>query len=234
MRWWSPESFRTLSRKHRNRSTLESAILYATREDWARVQDEFTGLADKFASLKVQLLPEGPLPWLARNLAATDAVNLLQGEFARSTDYGERWRRWRTAALLAAALLVAHVAAAALEIHRANRETAALDTEIAQVFSQAMPTEAMQDPRRQMQSRLERIRRSGAGPEYFLRTLEALSGAIFGHAEHHHRYAQLSRANARFESDGTESRSALSAVSAGGQTRSDGRNTILDAGGRRH
>jgi general secretion pathway protein L len=156
---------------------LESAILYATREDWARVQDEFARLADKFASLKVQLLPEGPLPWLARNLAATDAVNLLQGEFARSTDYGERWRRWRTAVLLAAALLVVHVAAAALEIHRANRATAALDTEIAQVFSQAMPTEAMQDPRRQMQSRLERIRRSGPGPEYFLRTLEALSGA---------------------------------------------------------
>src|ERR1700690_3512410 len=38
--------------------TLESAILYATREDWTRVQDEFGRLADKFASLKVQLLPE--------------------------------------------------------------------------------------------------------------------------------------------------------------------------------
>jgi general secretion pathway protein L len=159
---------------------LESAILYATREDWTRVQDEFDRLADKFASLQVQLLPEGPLPWLARNLAATDAVNLLQGEFARSTDYGERWRRWRTAALLAASLLVVHVSAAALQIHRANRETAALDTEMAQVFSQTMPAEAMHDPRRQMQSRLERIRRSGPGPEYFLRALQALSSAISG------------------------------------------------------
>ncbi len=62
---------------------LESAILYATREDWTRVQDDFGRLADKFASLKIQLLPEGPLPWLARSLTATDAVNLLQGEFAR-------------------------------------------------------------------------------------------------------------------------------------------------------
>jgi type II secretion system protein L len=80
--------------------------------------------------------------------------------------------------LLAAALLVVHVAAAALLIHRANRETAALDGEIAQVFSQAMPAEAMHDPRRQMQSRLERVRHSGAGPEYFLRSLEALSSAV--------------------------------------------------------
>ncbi|MEA3133930.1 MAG: ral secretion pathway protein, partial [Gammaproteobacteria bacterium] len=53
---------------------LENAILYVTREDWANVQDEFEKLVDQFASLKIQLLPDGPLPWLARDLAATDAV----------------------------------------------------------------------------------------------------------------------------------------------------------------
>jgi general secretion pathway protein L len=157
---------------------LESAVLYVTREDWARVQGDFEALADKFASLKVQILTEGPLPWLARHLAAADAVNLLQGEFARTTDYGARWHRWRTAAFLAAGLLVAHVAAAALKIHQANRETKALDAEIAQIFAQTMPAETLQDPRRQMEARLERIRHSGPGPEYFLRTLEALSGAL--------------------------------------------------------
>jgi general secretion pathway protein L len=157
---------------------LESALLFVTRADWANVEGEFRQLAGQFASLKVQLLPEGPLPWLARDLGNTDAINLLQGEFARSADYGARWHTWRTAALLAAGLLVAHVAAAALQIHKANHETAALDAEIAKVFSQAMPADKMQDPRRQMQSRLDRIRRSGAGPEYFLRTLQALSSAI--------------------------------------------------------
>jgi general secretion pathway protein L len=157
---------------------LESAVLYVTREDWARVSGDFEALADKFTSLKVQILTEGPLPWLARHLAAADAVNLLQGEFARTTDYGARWHRWRTAAFLAAGLLVAHVAAAALKIHQANRETKALDAEIAQIFAQTMPAETLQDPRRQMEARLERIRHSGPGPEYFLRTLEALSGAL--------------------------------------------------------
>jgi general secretion pathway protein L len=157
---------------------LESAVLYVTREDWARVQGEFEALAGQFASLKVQILTEGPLPWLSRNLGAADAVNLLQGEFAVTTDYGARWHRWRTAAMLAAGLLVAHVAAAALKIHQANHETKALDGEIAQVFSQAMPSETLQNPRRQMESRLDRIRHSGPGPQYFLRTLEALSGAV--------------------------------------------------------
>jgi general secretion pathway protein L len=157
---------------------LENATLYVTREDWVEVQDEFETLADKFESLKIQLLVDGPLPWLARDLAATDAINLLQGEFAQSTDYSERWRRWRTAAALAAGLLVVHVTAEALQIRQANRQTAALDSQIAQMFSATMPAEPMHDPRRQMQSRLDRIRHSGVGPEHFLRTLQTLSGAI--------------------------------------------------------
>jgi type II secretion system protein L len=158
--------------------SLESVVLYATREDWVRVKLEFEQLADRFESLRVQLLTDGPLPWLAQGLGGSDAVNLLQGDFARSTDYGERWREWRMAAMLAVGLFAVHVGAQALQISRANHETASLDGEIAQVFSSAMPTETLRDPRRQMQSRLDRIRKSGAGPEYFLRTLQTLSGAM--------------------------------------------------------
>jgi general secretion pathway protein L len=157
---------------------LESAVLYVTRKDWTHVQPEFEALAGQFASLKIQILTEGPLPWLARHLAEAKPVNLLQGEFARTTDYGARWHRWRTAAMLAAGLLVAHVAAAALKIHQANHETRVLDAEIAEIFARTMPSATLEDPRRQMESRLEQIRRSGAGPQYFLRTLEALGDAV--------------------------------------------------------
>jgi general secretion pathway protein L len=156
----------------------ESAILYVTRDDWARVQEDFEALLEEFASLKVQLLSDGPLPWLARGTNTADAVNLLQGEFSRTTNYGERWHRWRLAAGLAAALLVVHVGAQALQIRQAKHQSAALDSEISQVFSSAMPGDASTDPRRQMQSRLDRIRKSGAGPQYFLRTLQTLSGAL--------------------------------------------------------
>ncbi len=156
----------------------ENALLYVTREDWARSKTEFEQLNDKFESLKVQLLPDGPLPWLSRTLETTDAINLLQGEFARTTNLGARWHRWRTAASLAAVLLAVHVAAQTVQIQRAKHETAALDAQIASVFSAAMPGDTLQDPRRQMQSRLDRIHRSGAGPEDFLRTLKVLSDAL--------------------------------------------------------
>ncbi len=156
----------------------KSAVLFVTREDWARAQEEFEQLAGKFDSLNVQLLPDGALPWLARGLQDTDAVNLMQGDFARVTDFGTRWRQWRTPALLAAGLLTVHVAAQALQIRQARQETAALDSRIATVFSSALPAEVIQDPRRQMQSRLDRIRKSGGGPEYFLHTLKILSAAM--------------------------------------------------------
>jgi general secretion pathway protein L len=156
----------------------ENAILYVTREDWMRTQDEFESLVQDFESLKVQLLADGPLPWLARGIGAADAVNLLQGEFSRTADYGARWRQWRVAAILAVALLVVHVAAQALQIRHAKQESALLDGEIAQVFTFAMPADAKTDPRRQMQSRLERIRKSGSGPQYFLHALQTLSGAL--------------------------------------------------------
>jgi type II secretion system protein L len=156
---------------------MESAILYATREDWAAVQDEIETLADRFASLKIQLLPDGPLPWLARSLEGTDAVNLLQGEFAPAST-GGGLSRWRTAGALAAGLLAVHVAADAVQLRQAKHESAALDAEIAQVFSASMPAVEMNDARRQMQTRLDRIRHSGPGPQHFLRTLQALSEAI--------------------------------------------------------
>jgi general secretion pathway protein L len=156
----------------------ESAILYLTRDDWARVQGEFEDLLEQFDSLKVQLLADGPLPWLARGMNAADAVNLLQGEFSRTADYGERWHRWRLAAVLAGALLLVHLAAQALQIRQAKHESAALDNEISQIFSSAMPGDTLSDPRRQMQTRLERIHKSGAGPQYFLRALQTLSGAL--------------------------------------------------------
>jgi general secretion pathway protein L len=158
----------------------ESALLYITREDWARTKEEFEALVENFASLKVQLLADGPLPWLSRSLGSPEVVNLLQGEFARGTDYGVTWRKWRFAAALAAGLLVVHVAAQALQLHHAKRDAAELDDQITQVFATAMPAEPVRDARRQMQSRLDRIRRAGAGPEYFLRTLQALSTAVAG------------------------------------------------------
>jgi general secretion pathway protein L len=157
---------------------LESAILYISRDDWARNQAAFEQLADKFESLKVQLLADGPLAWLGRGIDSIDAINLMQGEYARATDYGARWKRWRLPAALAAGLLCVHVGAQALQIRQGKHEAAVLDGEIAQVFANVMPSDPLTNPRRQMQARLERARKSGSGPQYFMHALQSLSSGL--------------------------------------------------------
>jgi len=158
--------------------TPESALLFTTQEDWARVQDTFDTLIDRFASLKVQLLPEGPLVWLARELPNTHAINLLQGEFAPPENYGSQWRKWRVAAFLGLGLLGTHIAAEALSLHQTKKQSAELQTSINQIFASTIPGEKPVDARRQMQARLSQIRGSAAGPEYFLHTLQSLSEAL--------------------------------------------------------
>lgn len=155
----------------------ESVLLYCTPDDWARVQGEFDRLQERFSSLKVQLLPEGPLPWLGREYPHADAINLLQGNYVAHEAQSSTWRRWRTAALLAAGLLGTHVAAESLALHRANTQNTELRARIEQVFSQAMPGEKPVDPRHQMQVRLQQIRGSGGGPQHFLKALHGLAVA---------------------------------------------------------
>ncbi|HUX73911.1 MAG TPA: type II secretion system protein GspL [Steroidobacteraceae bacterium] len=156
----------------------ESAILYATREDWTRIQAEFEDLMEQFATLRIQLLADGPLHWLARQLHAGDAVNLLQGEFAATSEYRNRWREWRVAAMLALGLLGAHVAAQAIQLHHANEQTAMLDGQITRLFAATLPNETLRDARRQMQARLASIRRGGGGAQVFLHLMQALGRAL--------------------------------------------------------
>jgi general secretion pathway protein L len=156
---------------------LDSAVLYTTPEDWERVQDSFDKLIDRFASLKVQLLPEGPLVWLARELPQAPAINLLQGEYAQADNYGSQLKRWRVAAILAVVWLGTHIAAESFALHQANKQNKELQASIDTLFSQSMPGATATDPRRQMQSRLAQIRGGAGGPEYFLRALHSLSGA---------------------------------------------------------
>jgi general secretion pathway protein L len=152
------------------------ALLYVSPEDWSRVQPEFDALQGRFETLKVQLLQDGVLPWLARQLPGSQAINLLQGDYQRETSLGARWQTWRLAAMLALGLFCTHVAVAGLHIWRAHKESAALDTEIAQVFDQALPGEKQLDARKQMQARLNGGH--AAGPAHFLHTLQSLGAAL--------------------------------------------------------
>jgi len=84
-------------------------LFHCTPMDWQRRSAEVEAVRPQVASLKVQLLSSGVLPWLAAQLHSAAPINLLQGAYAQRGAPGAQWRRWRLAAALAGALLVAHV-----------------------------------------------------------------------------------------------------------------------------
>ena len=87
----------------------DNLIFYVSPQDWQQRSSEVEALRERCASLKVQLLSSGPLPLLAPQLPQASYINLLSGEFAPQVAAGGGWRRWRLAAILAAALFAVHV-----------------------------------------------------------------------------------------------------------------------------
>ncbi len=153
-------------------------VLYATQADWAGRQDEVDALRDRFTSVKVQLLPSGPLALLAQQISTPDAINLLQGDYTPKSQSGVTWSSWRWAAVLAGVLLATHVGWRAFELSRLKKAERELDATIAQVFQQSMAGEAPgSNPRKKMEDRLLAIRSGQGASGGMLRTLGALAQA---------------------------------------------------------
>lgn len=154
-------------------------LVYASQQDWDARGAEIEALRARFAGLKVQLLPQGPLPWLAQGLAGGKAINLLQGGFAprRSSAHGG-WQRWRLAAALACGLVVLSVAGNLWRANRLAAEERRVDAALADVVRPLFPGEPdVRNPRRRVETQLAAVRGAGAAGGDFLPALAALAAA---------------------------------------------------------
>jgi general secretion pathway protein L len=119
--------------------TADDLIFYASPEDWHRRSAEVEALRSQCASLKVQLLNFGPLPLLAPQLEQGRALNLLRDQYAPKSSLGAPWRRWRLAAMLAAALLALHVSGLALQLQLQRHSERTLDDAIGSIARSVIP-----------------------------------------------------------------------------------------------
>lgn len=106
-------------------------LFHVTPLDWQRRSSEIEAARPLLASLKVQLLSSGSLPWLAAQLPAAAPINLLQGPYAQRHSLGAGWSRWRVAAALAGALLLLHLGSQGYALWRLTRTERELDSAIA-------------------------------------------------------------------------------------------------------
>lgn len=141
----------------------EHVTFYASATDYEREQVLIEGLRERVATLQVKLLPDGPLPLLAAHAAAGPQVELLQGAYAAKTSFGERLKRWRLPAALAATALLAMVGNQLVGLWQMRKAERAVDAQIAELFVQVLPGQPVVDARAQLQGVLNQGNAGGRG-----------------------------------------------------------------------
>ncbi len=141
----------------------EHVTFYASAADYEREQALIEGLRERVATLQVKLLPDGPLPLLAANASSGTVVELLQGAYAAKTSFGERLKRWRLPAALAALALLVLVGNQLVGVWQLRKAEKAVDAQIAALFAQVLPGQPVVDARAQLQGVLNQGRGGGSG-----------------------------------------------------------------------
>ena len=157
-------------------------ILYSGTAEWQQHSAQVEQARAPFASVKVQLLSDGPLALFAQQLPGTAAINLLQGAYAPKSSRAAGLSAWRVAAMLLVALVALHVAGKAAELRVLKAREHEVDASISDTFHRAMPAEpGTTDARRRMELRLATLR-SGGGSNGLLGALQAVAQARGGSA----------------------------------------------------
>jgi general secretion pathway protein L len=134
------------------------------------------------ADVEVEHYNGDVLTLLAQGLD-TGSIDLLQGAYSRTQEWGRLWRPWRaTAALLATGFLLSHVAMG-IDYYRLGKESDSLGTRIEEIYRQTFPgTKRVVNPRVQMEQQLAQLQRQqGAGGQFLV--LLARSGDVLRNAK---------------------------------------------------
>lgn len=122
-----------------------------------------------------------PLMVMAPQAATAEAIELLQGDYARHERLGINWRRWRSVAILFALLITVNLGALVYDQIRLGRESARLQADIEAIYRQAFPeTQRVVDARVQMERGLASLRHGGGESGGFLDLMRDASATLGG------------------------------------------------------
>lgn len=153
-------------------------LVYCEPGDDDRYQHDWIAMRHELDSVDIKLLPDGVMPRLAVTVATGAGVNLLQGPYAPSKEYGGLFRPWKYAAMLAVALVLIGISAKSLDFYLMSQQEAELkalfNTEYRQMLPGAPETD---DPVAVIESLQRRIGNVET-PPLFLQSMEQLGRAI--------------------------------------------------------
>lgn len=117
-------------------------LVFAAPADWKIQAAQVEALRPQLASLRVHVLNDGLLPWLAPQLVQSP-LNLLQGEWQPRHGSTGQWSRWRVAASMAIALLLIHLGSQGWALVSAHRAELASDQTLQALATQLLPGEKL-------------------------------------------------------------------------------------------
>ncbi|MGE5625746.1 MAG: type II secretion system protein GspL [Bacillota bacterium] len=157
-------------------STLKRIVLYAPDAAGTSLASTLSGNGVEVVS---RPLPDGTLPLLAAGARTQRLFNLLQGDFQMRSSFQEHWRVWRTTAVLLGVCLMLAIAQQITAYVRLKHQVAALDAQVSQLFSQAMPGSVLHPGNEDldMKSMLARLQ-GGSSAGSLLPLLDALGSGL--------------------------------------------------------
>ncbi len=156
--------------------THRSLLLYASPADWQQRSNQVDALRARFLTVKVQLLPQGPLPLYAQQLPLARPINLLQGDYQPTSPSGAGWRQWRIAALLALVSIAIFAAGNWLAWSRVRAVELQVDARMGEL-GRALLADAAPADTAQLRKAVTARLGSGAGSDLALEMMTALAGA---------------------------------------------------------
>jgi general secretion pathway protein L len=137
--------------------------------------------SDSDSDSETQTDAASPLAVMAPQAASGEAIELLQGDYARREPLAGDWRRWRSVAILLALLVTVNIGVLVYDQIRLGRQSAQLQTEIEAIYRQTFPeTQRVVDPRVQMERGLATLRSGGGESGGFLDLMRDTSATLGG------------------------------------------------------
>jgi len=154
--------------------------MFIAQDDFEAQQTALAEFRDTHTGLQTRLLPEGPLPLFATQIAQGTPLNLLCGPFERKSSLSASLQPWRYAAVLFGIAVCLQLIYGGLRLWQTTRAERQVDAQIRELAAQTLPginVTDTRDVRKQFEERLGALNRSGPRGD-LLTGLVALGDAL--------------------------------------------------------
>ena len=159
-------------------------FVFCSHDENKLFSKEWLKLQDQLNSIDINILAEGVLPKLAVTVASGNGIDLLQGSYAKKTEYNKLFKPWKTAASLFFGLIFISLTTKLITYYDMIKYEHKLRSQFISDYREIKPNDLREivDPVATVNSLKIGMNNSGV-PQLFLPSLNKLSDAVSKHTD---------------------------------------------------